>query len=95
MSSVVVLYDKTAGQVKIVEFDASGAGHGLPINEGWRNSWDIAVAGDFFGNGKSQILLYDRAAGEAEIVQFDASGAGEEGFPIKGWRNSWDIAVAV
>jgi hypothetical protein len=63
-------------------------------NSGWRNSWDVIVAGDFIGNGRQQILLYDRAAGQADVVGFDANGRTNLDTTNSGWRSSWDVIVA-
>jgi hypothetical protein len=86
----MLLYDRAAGQADVVGFDNSGAMNLDHTNGGWRTSWDLAVVGNFVGNGRSQVLLYDRAAGQADVVGFDNSGAMNLDHTNGGWRTTWD-----
>jgi hypothetical protein len=90
-----VLYDRQAGQADVVGFDGTGKANLDTTNSGWRTSWDAMVAGNFVGNGRTQIFLYDRAAGHADIVGFNNNGL-EAGLDTghDGYRNSWDTIVA-
>jgi hypothetical protein len=75
--------------------DASGVMNLDHTNLGWRQTWDVIIAGDFVGNRKSQIVLYDRIAGQADVVGFDASGAMNLDHTNLGWRQTWTTLVTL
>jgi hypothetical protein len=59
---------------------------------GWRSSWSQIVAGNFGGDGVTDLLFYDAAAGVGQFYAVDASML----TPMHtntGWRNTWKIIV--
>lgn len=80
----------------IAEFCAVGADgktRSLRIQPGWRQTWSELVAGDFTGDGGSELLLYDRGAGEASFLRVSAEGRSAVSRHHTGWRKSWSILV--
>lgn len=99
--SQLLLYDPgTAvvfpGEAAFIEFNATGGITLYRTNPDWRATWDVMMAGDFIGNGKSQLLLYDRFFfGEADVVGFDAGGVMTLDHTNRGWRKTWTNLVVL
>jgi hypothetical protein len=90
VGSLVLLYDRQAGQADIVGFDANGATNLDHTNSGWRTSWDLVLP---WALNLNQAVLYDRNAGVADFVQFDKYGVTNLDQSNTGWRTSWDLAA--
>lgn len=89
----VLVYSRSAGQAALVGFAATGKVGPNYTYSGWRNSWDMMVAGDFTGSGRPQAVLYDRTAGQADVVAFDTKGGVALDAQNSGWRTTWDLLV--
>ena len=90
-----MLYDRESGEADIYGENGERRIDRLMHIQGWRNTWDEIVVGDFLGNDCQQLLLYDRNAGEADVVGFDGSGNMSLDTTNRGLGKSWNNLVAL
>jgi hypothetical protein len=57
----------------------------------WASSWRV-TAGDFDGDGRSDVFLYDPASGVWFVVQF--TGGGNATYTAGLWAPNWTITAA-
>jgi hypothetical protein len=91
-----LLYDRAAGEAKLISVDATGAFRELRQFSGWRRSWDSITASGFPRTlGVFGLIAYDRAAGTLSTLQIDQFGSPRELQSYPTWRKSWTLFVPV
>jgi hypothetical protein len=70
--------------------DGSGNITLLQTHDGWRQSWDLIVPGNFGGSNYTDLLFYDRSVGVGEFYTTNGSGNINILQTQDGWRSSWD-----
>src|SRR5918995_1410085 len=70
-----LLYDRAAGEAKLIAVDAFGDFREVRTYLDWRTTWDVLVPSWFPGIAEvAGLFAYDRAAGRASVFQIDTSG---------------------
>jgi hypothetical protein len=91
-----VLYDRAAGEAKLISVDASGAFQELRQYAGWRRTWDTITASGFPRTlGVFGLIAYDRAAGTLSTLQIDQFGSLRDLQSYSTWRKSWSLFIPV
>lgn len=91
-----LLYDRAAGEAKLIVVDASGDFREVRQFSGWRRSWDTIIPSGFpRALGVHGLILYDKTAGALGTLQIDQFGGLKELQTYSTWRKSWSAFVPV
>jgi hypothetical protein len=91
-----LLYDRAAGEAKLIVVDANGDFREVRQFSGWRRSWDTITPSGFPRTlGVYGLILYDKAAGALGILQIDQFGGLRELQTYSTWRKSWTAFAPV
>jgi hypothetical protein len=91
-----LLYDRSAGEAKLIVVDANGDFREVRQFSGWRRSWDTITPSGFPRTlGVYGLILYDKAAGALGTLQIDQFGGLRELQTYSTWRKSWTAFVPV
>jgi microsomal dipeptidase-like Zn-dependent dipeptidase len=90
----LLFYDPATGQGEFYRVDPNGELASLSWQPGWRQSWSIIVAGQFGGDGATDLFFYDRGAGQAEFYTCDPNGYLTQLSAHSGLRTTWSHIVA-
>ena len=89
-----LLYDRAAGEAKLIAVDAFGGFREIRVFPDWRSTWAVLVPSRFPGTtGTMGLFAYDRAAGQVKTLQLDASGNLQELRTYTNWRKTWTSVV--
>jgi hypothetical protein len=91
-----LIYDRVAGEAKLLAIDATGGFVELNIFTGWRTTWDIITPSGFPRQlGVNGLLLYDRQIGEISLQQIDQFGnlRPVRSYPIQ--RKTWSAFLPI
>src|SRR5687767_2852727 len=89
-----LLYDRAAGEAKLIAVDAFGGFREVHTFLDWRTTWDVLVPSRFPGTtGVTGLFAYDRAAGQVMVFQIDAFGGFQELRTYTNWRKAWTSFV--
>ena len=94
-AAVTLIFCFTTALQALVSFMRPTASANLALlqsHEGWRQSWDMIVPGDFGGDGNTDLLFYDRGGGVGEFYEV-AGGKIALLQTESGWRSSWDVIL--
>lgn len=70
-----LIYDRVAGEAKLLAIDAAGGFVELNVFSGWRTTWDLITPSGFPRQlGVNGLVLYDRQVGEISLQQIDQFG---------------------
>ncbi|HET6261848.1 MAG TPA: hypothetical protein VFG99_06370, partial [Chloroflexia bacterium] len=70
-----LIYDRVAGEAKLLAIDAAGGFVELNVFTGWRTTWDLITPSGFPRQlGVNGLILYDRQVGEISLQQIDQFG---------------------
>ena len=70
-----LIYDRVAGEAKLLAIDAAGGFVELNVFTGWRTTWDAITPSGFPRQlGVNGLVLYDRQVGEISLQQIDQFG---------------------
>jgi hypothetical protein len=89
-----LLYDRAAGEAKLIAVDAFGDFREVRTYLDWRTTWDVLVPSRFPGTaGVTGLFAYDRAAGQVTVFQIDTFGGFQALRTYTNWRKTWTSFV--
>ena len=90
-----LLYDRAAGQVKVIAVDAFGGFREARTYSDWRKTWDVLIPSRFPGTSSDTgLFAYDRAAGYVTTFKIDALGNIQTLRNYANWRKTWTSFTA-
>lgn len=91
-----LLYDRAAGEAKLISVDTLGDFREVRQFSGWRRTWDSIIPSGFPRTlGIFGLILYDRAAGALGTLHIDQFGSLQELQTYETWRKSWTAFAPV
>jgi hypothetical protein len=85
-----LLYDRAAGEAKVIAVGAFGGFQEIRTILNWRTTWDVLAPSGFPGiAGVMGLFAYDRGAGQVTTFQIDATGSIQELRTYTNWRKTW------
>lgn len=91
-----LIYDRVAGEAKLLAIDASGGFVELNIFTGWRTTWDVIMPSGFPRQlGVSGLVLYDRRVGEISMQQIDQFGNVRPVRSYPNQRKTWSAFLPI
>lgn len=91
-----LIYDRLAGEAKLLAIDAGGGFVELNVFTGWRTTWESITPSGFARQlGVSGLVLYDRQAGEITLQQIDQFGNLRPVRSYPNQRKSWGAFLPI
>ncbi|MCA9876724.1 MAG: hypothetical protein KC442_03050 [Thermomicrobiales bacterium] len=91
-----LIYDRLAGEAKLLAIDAAGGFVELNVFTGWRTTWESITPSGFPRQlGVSGLVLYDRQAGELTLQQIDQFGNVRPVRSYPNQRKSWSAFLPI
>jgi hypothetical protein len=91
-----LLYDRAAGEAKLISVDAAGRFTEIRQYTGWRRSWETIIASGFPRVlGTAGLIAYDKAAGVLGSMKIDQFGVLQNLQSATNWRKTWTAFVPV
>ena len=91
-----LIYDRVAGEAKLLAIDASGGFVELNVFTGWRTTWDLITPSGFPRQlGVNGLVLYDRQVGEIALQQIDQFGNLRPRRSYPNQRKTWSAFLPI
>lgn len=91
-----LIYDRIAGEAKLLAIDAAGGFVELNVFSGWRTTWDSITPSGFPRQlGVSGLVLYDRQVGEITLQQIDQFGNVRPVRSYPNQRKTWSAFLPI
>ena len=91
-----LIYDRVAGEAKLLAIDAGGGFVELNVFTGWRTTWDVITPSGFPRQlGVNGLVLYDRQVGEISLQQIDQFGNVRPVRSYPNQRRTWSAFLPI
>ncbi len=91
-----LIYDRVAGEAKLLAVDAAGGFVELNVFTGWRTTWSVITPSGFPRQlGVSGLVLYDRQVGEISLQQIDQFGNARPVRSYPNQRKTWSALLPI
>lgn len=91
-----LIYDRVAGEAKLLAIDAGGGFIELNVFTGWRTTWDSITPSGFPRQlGVNGLVFYDRQVGEISLQQIDQFGNVRPVRSYPNQRKTWSAFLPI
>lgn len=91
-----LIYDRVAGEAKLLAIDAGGGFFELNVFSGWRTTWSLITPSSFPRQlGVNGLVLYDRQIGEISLQQIDQFGNMRPVRSYPNQRKTWSAFLPI
>ncbi len=91
-----LLYDRNAGEAKLIVVDAAGGFREARQYVNWKRTWTTIIASGFPRTlGVTGLIAYDRINGVLDTLQTDQFGNVDTLQSLSNWRRTWSAFVPI
>ena len=91
-----LLYDRNAGEAKLIGVDAAGGFREARQYFNWKRTWTTFIASGFPRTiGVTGLIAYDRTSGILDTLQIDQFGNVDRLQSLSNWRRTWSAFVPI